>query len=138
MKTTVKQITAGAFLAILLVIGNTNAKATEVEIFKQTTETTLDIENWMIDEKVWGKNSLMNYEIFLEAEPGLELENWMTSESTWSSTANFIEEMETELLVEDWMTSESVWISKENVIEEIETQLTVENWMVSDNIWNKE
>ena len=149
MKATVKQLTTGAFLAILLLIGTTNAKATELEIAKTNSETELeivetnsetepDIKIWRIDENIWNNKSFMNYEIVIEAEPSLELENWMTSETTWSSTMNIIEELETELMVEDWMTSESVWNSTEDVIEETESQLTVENWMVSDNVWNKE
>ena len=137
MKTTVKQITAGAFLAILLMIGNTNVKGSEVEMLKPTIETTLNVENWMIDETVWNKTSTMNYEIIQAAEKSLELENWMTSETTWSSTMNIIEETETHLTIEDWMTSESIWNSTEMIIEESETQLIVEDWMVKDNIWNR-
>ena len=112
MKTTVKQITAGAFLAILLLIGNTNVKGSEVEMLKPTIETTLNVENWMFDETVWNKTSAMNYEIIQAAEESLELENWMTSETTWSSTMIIIEETETQLTVEDWMVKDNIWNRK--------------------------
>ena len=109
MKTTVKQIAAGAFLAVLLLIGNTNVKGSEVEILKPTIETTLNVENWMIDETVWNKTSTLNYEIIQEAETSLQLENWMTSETTWNLNENIIEETETQLKVEDWMISDDIW-----------------------------
>ena len=109
MKTTVKQLTTGAFLAILLMIGNASVKASEVEMLKSTIETTLNVENWMMDETVWNKTSTMNYEIINAAETSLELENWMTSETTWTSTVNIIEEPETKLTVEDWMVKDKVW-----------------------------
>lgn len=112
MKNTVKQITAATFLAILLFVGNTNAKGTEVKKLDKTIETSLDVENWMIDASVWDIKSSINYEIVQVAETNLELEYWMTSEKTW----NF----------------------KENSIDETEAQLIVEDWMVKDNIWNRE
>ena len=112
MKNTVKQVTAGAFLAILLLIGNTNGSASEFENLRPTIEPTLIAENWMIDETIWNKTSNMNYEIIQASETSLELENWMTSESTWNLT--------------------------EIMIEETEKQLTVEDWMIKDNIWNRE
>ena len=109
MKTTLKQITAGAFLAILLLIGNTNVKGSEVEILNPTIETTLNVENWMINETVWNTKSFMSYEIVKAAETGLELEYWMTSETTWNSNENIIEETEEQLIVEDWMVSDYIW-----------------------------
>ncbi len=45
MKTIAKQIAAGTFIALLLMVGN--VKATET---KATTETTLQLEEWMTDE----------------------------------------------------------------------------------------
>ena len=109
MKTTVKQITAAAFIAILLLIGNTNVKGSEVEMLKPTIETTLNVENWMFDETVWNKTSAMNYEIIQAAEISLELENWMTCETTWNLNENIIEETETQLKVEEWMISDDIW-----------------------------
>ena len=109
MKTSVKQLAAGTILAILIMVGNTNAKATEVKSLTPVTETSFDIENWMIDETVWEIQAPMNFEIVNETETDLELENWMTSEDTWNSTESIIEEKETELMVEDWMFSEKIW-----------------------------
>ena len=112
MKTTVKQITAGAFLGILLLIGNTKVQGSEAESLKKTIETTLNFEKWMIDETVWNTNSFMNYEIVQEAETGLELEYWMTSEKTWNSNVNLINENEAELIIEDWMVNDKIWNRK--------------------------
>lgn len=112
MKTTVKQITAGAFLTILLFIGNTNAKGSEFEMLKPTIETILNVENWMTNETVWNKTSTMNYEIIQAAETSIELEYWMTSETTWNRTLNVIDETETQLIVEDWMVKDNIWNRK--------------------------
>lgn len=109
MKTTLKQITAGAFLAILVLIGNTKVKGSEVEILKNTIETTLTLESWMINETVWNTKSIMNYEIVQEAETSLQLEYWMTSETIWNSNQNIIEETEVQLRIEDWMVKENIW-----------------------------
>ena len=109
MKTTMKQLAAGTFIALLLMVGNVNAKGTEVSAISQETETTLQIENWMIDENLWDTKSFINYEIAQEIETTLELEDWMKSEETWKINNNFVEETETELTVESWMTSESIW-----------------------------
>ena len=110
MKTTLKQLAAGTFLTILLMVGNLNAKATELKSSTATTiETTLDVENWMIDETVWDIKSFVNYEIVGETETALELEYWMTCEETWNLEDNFVDETETELIVEDWMISKSIW-----------------------------
>jgi len=109
MKTTVKQLAAGTFLALLLVLGNTNVKGTEVNKLTPAIETKISIENWMIDESMWNKTSFMTFDIVQEAETALELEYWMTSETNWNLTESIIEESETELLVEDWMVSDNIW-----------------------------
>ena len=109
MKTLGKQLAAGTFLAILLMVGNINAKGGEVKSLTPIAETTLNVENWMIDETVWEIEPFISTEILDEVESDLELEYWMTSEETWNLTDNIIDETETELKVEDWMFSESIW-----------------------------
>lgn len=109
MKTSMKQLAAGTFLALLLLVGNVNAKGTEVSAINRETETTLQVENWMIDESIWDETSFTNYEIAQETETGLELEDWMTSEETWKSNNIFNVETEVELVVENWMTSDNIW-----------------------------
>ena len=132
MKTTVKQITAGAFLTILLLIGNTNVKGSETESLNQTIETALNVENWMINETVWDTKSFTNYEIDLAAEASIENENLMTSENTMSLSNYFVVENEAGLELENWMTCEKVWNSEET---EVETELTIESWMVNTKVW---
>jgi hypothetical protein len=132
MKTTVKQITAGAFLAILLLIGNTNVKGSETESLNQTIETALNVENWMINETVWDTKSLTNYEIDLAAETIMGSENLMTSENTLSLSNYFVVENEAGLELENWMTCEKVWNSEET---EVEAELTIESWMVNTKVW---
>lgn len=107
MKTTMKQFTAGTFIAFLLLVGNVNAKGTEVKASShESIETTLQLENWMTDETIWNTNSAKIAEFVQETETSMELENWMTREETWNlSNVN----NETELKVEDWMINDNVW-----------------------------
>ena len=109
MKTSVKQLAAGTLLALLIMVGNTNAIGTEVESLTPEIEAIFDIENWMIDENLWEIQAPINFEIVEETEIDLELETWMTSEEIWNTTTNIIEEKDSELIVEDWMLSEKVW-----------------------------
>ena len=133
MKTTVKQLAAGTFIALLLLVGNVNAEGTEVKASsRENIENTLQVEKWMTDEFVWNANSINIPEISQETETGLELENWMTSDETWSLNNNFVEETEATMELESWMTSEEIW--NVNVMN-LETELTVENWMIDNKIW---
>ena len=134
MKTTVKQLATGTFIALILLAGNVNAKGTKAKASNQEIETTLQVEKWMINESVWNPKSIAIYEIGQESETGLELENWMTSAETWNLTGNFIEEAETNMELESWMTSEEIW-NTENKSQE--TDLTIENWMISEKVWNR-
>ena len=132
MKTTVKQITAGAFLAILLLIGNTNVKGSEIESLNQTMETTLKVENWMMDETVWDTKSLNNYEVALEAETNVEIGNLMTRENAMILSNYLVAETEAGLEMENWMTCEKVWNLAET---EVEAELSIESWMVNSEVW---
>ena len=133
MKTTVKQLAAGTFIALLLLVGNVNAKGTEAKASShENIETTLQLERWMTDEFMLNTNSANIAEIGQETETDLSLENWMTNEETWSLNKSFVEESEAAMEVENWMTSENTW-NATNVSQEPE--LTVESWMVDSNIW---
>ena len=132
MKTTVKQITAGAFLAVLLLIGNTNVKGSEIESLNRTMETTLKVENWMMDETVWDTKSLNNYEVALEAETNVEIGNLMTSENAMILSNYLVAETEAGLEMENWMTCEKVWNFTET---EVESELSIESWMVNSEVW---
>jgi len=133
MKTTMKQLAAGTFIAFLLLVGNVNAKGTEVKASShESIETALQLENWMTNETIWNTNSAKIAEFVQETETGMQLENWMTSEETWNLNNNFVEETESDLELESWMTSEETWnLSNQS----IETELKVENWMINNNVW---
>jgi len=137
MKTTVKQLAAGTFIALLLLVGNVKAEGTEIKASsRESIETTLQLEKWMTDENLWNPKSAINYEITQETETGLQLEKWMTSEKAWNLTSNYVEETEKPLEVECWMTCNEIWNSY-NSVEKTETELAVENWMTNESIWNR-
>jgi hypothetical protein len=133
MKTTVKQLTAGTIIALLLLVGNVNAEGTEAKASShENIESTLQLEKWMTDEFVWNTNSIDISEISQETETGLSLENWMTSQETWNLTNNYVEETDATMELENWMTNAETWKLKST---NVETGLTVENWMVDNKIW---
>jgi hypothetical protein len=134
MKTTVKQLAAGTFIALLLLVGNVKAEGTEANASShESIETTLQLEKWMTDETIWNKNSIYMGEFVQEKETNMELENWMTSKETWNLNNNLVEETENPMKLEGWMTSEETWKS---VDMDFEKELTVENWMINNNSWN--
>jgi len=134
MKTTVKQLTAGTIIALLLLVGNSYAKGTEAKASShENIETSLQIEKWMTNEVIWNSTTETISTINQESDSGLELENWMTSTETWNLNNNFVEETESGLEIECWMTSEETWNVEKT---DAETQLAVEGWMINDSIWN--
>ncbi len=111
MKTTMKQLTAGTILALLLMAVNVHAEGKETAKASslEATETTLDLENWMIDDNIWNGTSSFNFEN--ATDETLNLEDWMISDATWANTQN-IEvktEKDSELKIESWMTDTTVW-----------------------------
>ena len=132
MKTTMKQLAAGTFIALLLLVGNVNAKGTEtIASGHESIETSLQIEKWMTDEFLWNSNVVSISDFSQETESTIEIENWMTSPEIWDPTTGFIEETETGMELEGWMTSEIKW----NVTNtDSDPDLTVENWMTENNI----
>jgi hypothetical protein len=133
MKTTVKQLAAGTFIALLLLVGNVNAEGTEAKASShETIETTLQLEKWMTDEFIWNTNSVNITDFSQETETGLELESWMTNQESWSLSNSFVEETEAAMELENWMTNETEW-NVNNLSQD--TELTVEYWMVDNKIW---
>ena len=133
MKTTVKQLAAGTFIALLLLVGNVNAEGTEAKASShETIETTLQLEKWMTDEFIWNTNSVNIAEFVQETETCLELESWMTKQESWSLSNSFVEEAEPAMELENWMTSETAW--NVNSLSQ-DPELTVEYWMVDNKIW---
>lgn len=133
MKTTMKQLATGTFIALLLLVGNVKAEGTEVIASShENSETALQLENWMTDEFYWNTNSINMSVVNQETESGLELESWMTSENTWSFNYNVVEETEAGMEIENWMTSDKTW----NLCNKsVEADLTVENWMLNNEAW---
>jgi len=134
MKTTMRKLTAGAFVAFLLLVGNVRADGTELKASsRENIETTLQLENWMINETIWNTNSISIADFVQETEVSLEIENWMTREETWKVGELFVEETEAGMKLESWMTSENTWnLNKINA----EEKLRVEDWMVNNKAWN--
>lgn len=131
MKTTVKQIAAGTFIALLLMVGNVKATETKTSSCAML-ETTLQLENWMTDDIVWNTNSITISELAVETETDLLLENWMTDAEAWNVNNSFVEVAESAMELEDWMINDANW-NADNT--DIEADLTVENWMVDNNLW---
>lgn len=136
MKTTMKKLAAGTFIAILLMVGNVQAEGTETKITSQEIESTLHVEKWMTSENLISTNMSLIAEIEQESETELGIEKWMTSSDTWNVNNNIAEEIESEMALENWMVNSETW-NTFNITEETDTEITVENWMTSENIWNR-
>lgn len=107
MKTTVKQLVAGIFIALLLLVVNVKAEETEIKDSNhESIEATLQLENWMSDETILSNNSFNNAEFVQETETSMELESWMTSEETWNIKDI---DSESELTIEKWMIDCDFW-----------------------------
>lgn len=130
MKTIIKQLAAGTFLALLLLAGTASADGTEIKASShETIETTLQLEDWMTNESYWNTNTAAaDYQV--EAENTMELENWMTTASTWEVNNQFAPETEAALSLENWMTNTAVWMQYET-----EAALEMEDWMTNQKVW---
>jgi hypothetical protein len=137
MKTTMKHLAAGTFIALILIVGNVRAEGTETKATSQAIETSLQVEKWMTDETIWNTKSISLAEIAMEIESTLELESWMTNSETWNFSINVVEEAEENMEIECWMTCDEIWDTTTNM-EEKEKELTVESWMTNENNWNRE
>jgi len=135
MKTTVKHLAAGTFLTMLLTLGTLNAKGTELRASgAEAIETSIQLENWMTDERIWKTNPYLSIEVAIEAETEgeAEIETWMTSADAWELNNQLSTVTEIDMELESWMTSEDMWNLNETAIEE---ELTLENWMIDVEVW---
>ena len=110
MKTRINHIVAVTFFALFILVGNVNAKGTELSASShENIEATLELENWMTNDNFWALDASLVLEE--ENETALELENWMTNETAWELENTFVVETETEesLAFEPWMTNENIW-----------------------------
>jgi hypothetical protein len=110
MKTRINHIVAVTFFALFILVGNVNAKGTELDASShENIEATLELENWMINDNFWVIEATIILE--KENEASLELENWMTNDTTWEmkDIVNFETETEKTLGFEPWMTNENIW-----------------------------
>ena len=112
MKTTMKQLAAGTILGLLLMTVNVHAEGKEAAKASslEATETTMELENWMIDDNIWNKASSFNFDE--EAiDESLNLEDWMINDASWETAQNveINTEKDGELELESWMTDAIVW-----------------------------
>ena len=109
MKTRISKLVAITFFALFILVGNVNAKGTEKNASSHEVETTLELENWMLNENYW--ESGISFDLVNVTDESLEIETWMTNENTWEpvNKINLETETEQELLVESWMTNENIW-----------------------------
>jgi hypothetical protein len=125
MKTNIKQIAAGTFIALLFLVGNAKASCLE------SNEANLQLESWMTDYSIWDVkyNNIADYG--QEMEEALIVEDWMTNAETWNSDFNFVEVTEENLELEGWMIDNERW-NKNSVNE---SALALEPWMTNKNLW---
>ena len=100
---TIRNILFIAILAFTL-SNNVNAKETELNVassHENTEETTLDLENWMLEESFWNISETEN--LNMETEEVLKLESWMLDDSNWKVEEEVYVEEEKELDFESWM-----------------------------------
>lgn len=82
-----------------------NASAYFAAYLVAESETSLEIEEWMVDESNFG--TFISLEA--EAEEALEMEEWMTDESKFYSSVQIAEETDGELKIEAWMLNSSLF-----------------------------
>ncbi|MBN2775516.1 MAG: hypothetical protein JXR31_14770 [Prolixibacteraceae bacterium] len=124
MKTTVKQLATGTLIALLLLVLNVKAEASN----HKNNETALRLENWMMVETGLYTNFMDITGYVQETEAELELEGWMTKAEPQNENYSFVEDVETALELENWMFNE-VTPKMANI--DYEPELTVESWMIS-------
>jgi hypothetical protein len=110
MKTTIKQLAALTIFSIIFLTGNVSAKgnkAITASSLETTVETTLEMENWMVDEAIWNTN--VTEIMVAETDSELELEGWMTDASNWKVAPQVVMETEAGLELENWMVCDDNW-----------------------------
>lgn len=131
MKTQIKQVTAATLIVLIFMAVGIKANASTTKLTNSNnTETTLQLEDWMIDETIWNASEEA---IFVsETDVALEVENWMTNHRIWHAHHHFQFDTELTLEMESWMTDEAIWTVNNVMAEE---ELTVEDWMTDSKIW---
>ena len=105
METKIKQVTAATFIALLLMAVGIKADASATKLTNANkAETTLQVEDWMIDETIWNASEMSFFTY--ETDAALKVEDWMTDKATWAITEIMAEE---KLTVEDWMLDSKIW-----------------------------
>lgn len=133
MKTTLKQLTATAIIALLLMVLNVKAEGIEYNSFSAISiENAIELESWMTNETNWITNFGTFIDFESETEISLELESWMSSAETWNGNSNYLTEVESGLELENWMITEETWNTDDRMVE---AKLTIESWMVNNNYW---
>ena len=85
MKTRISQIAAAAFFALFILVGNVNAKGTELDASShENIEAALEIENWMVNDNFW--KTAVTFTLEKVSEQILVLENWMTNNNVWEDS----------------------------------------------------
>lgn len=108
-----------------------NCKASGHE---KMVEQPLDVESWMLNEKVWDLNQ--SFVLSSEMDETLEIEKWMMDSFSFETLASKDECLE----IESWMIDNESWnmivissVENESVAE---NSLVVENWMTDNVRWN--
>lgn len=110
MKNKVKQLAAGIFLATVLVVGNANAKGTELNaLIIKIYEAPAQMESWMTDDAFWNTETSNSVLIVQESESALEIESWMIRDNIWEINYQLLTETESGLELENWMIKEDIW-----------------------------
>jgi hypothetical protein len=152
MKTRISKIATVTLFSLTMLVGNVYADKTEASaLSNENIERTLEIENWMVNERVWNANNLAATEIEttleVETEEALKVDNWMINNEIFNMGSAFITEYasvlevgtEEAMAIEDWMISNQNF----NITNIAETKketgqtLELEFWMTNENTWNK-
>lgn len=110
MKTTISQLAAITLFSLIILVGNVNAKGTELDVINfVTVEENLELEDWMTNETLWANEATIYIE--QEIDDNLKMEDWMLNENNWNFTTPIIIEKEADekLDIEPWMTNEIIW-----------------------------
>lgn len=77
MKRIIKQV----FFAIVLMVALTGMKVkVNSSLLQAEVEPELELENWMVDEFFWNRNSI---DLTPAIDKALEIEAWMTDDNYW-------------------------------------------------------
>lgn len=77
MKRIIKQV----FFAVVLMVALTGMKVkVNSSLLQAEIEPELELENWMVDEFFWNRNSI---DLTPAIDNALEIEAWMTDDNYW-------------------------------------------------------